>query len=146
MSPSCKDHQHEEMSNSFIRLLSPVLNGMAGMSEFEEAVGAFSDPDDFRDFWTFEEKNLIRDVVEGTALSNGNARGTELPFVDIFVKDPSCRIALGKKDQTLRLVPGDAVPGDEVWRYSTGSKGASLRVMRNIEPRRMEVGEALISH
>jgi hypothetical protein len=119
---------------------------MAGMSEFEEAVGAFSDPDDFRDFWTFEGKNLIKEVVEGTALSNGNARGHDLPFVDIFVKDPSCRIALGNNDRMLRLVPGDAMPGDEIWQQSTGSKGASLRVMRNTEPRRIEVGEAIIGH
>lgn len=144
MSPACKTHQHEEMHNSFIRFLTPVLSGMAGLSEFEEAVGAFSDGDDFREFWTFQGRNLIRDVLGTGSDRAGDRKGSELPFVDIFVKDPTCRIALGKNERSLMLVPSKTTVDDEIWQ--TGSPGgrARFKVVRNNETgHEVDVGEAL---
>jgi hypothetical protein len=41
--------------------------------------------------------------------------GYDVPFLEAFVKDSSCRIALGKNQGMLLLVPGDAEVGDDVW-------------------------------
>lgn len=111
---SPRGYSREEILNSFIHFLSPVLNGMAGMLELLSAVDAFSRPEDFRQFWSLEQSNLIRDFIE----SGGPLRGMEgydVPFLEAFVKDSSCRIALGKNQGMLLLVPGDAQVGDNVW-------------------------------
>ncbi|KAJ4178896.1 hypothetical protein NW759_017323 [Fusarium solani] len=87
-------YSREEILNSFIHFLSPVLNGMAGMLELLSAVDAFSRPEDFRQFWTLERSNLIRDFIE----SGGPLRrmqGYDVPFLEAFVKDSSCRICVG---------------------------------------------------
>ncbi|KAL6356589.1 hypothetical protein LRP88_10192 [Fusarium phalaenopsidis] len=111
---SPRGYSREEILNSFVHFLSPVLNGMAGMLELLSAVDAFSRPEDFRQFWSLERSNLIRDFIE----SGGPLRGMEgydVPFLEAFVKDSSCRIALGKNQGMLLLVPGDAEVGDDVW-------------------------------
>lgn len=121
MSPASKrssetfnGYSHEEILNSFIQFLSPVLNGMAGMIDFLAAVDAFSRPEDFRDFWSLEDNNLIKEYIE----EGGPFRlmkGCDVPFLKAFVEDSSCRIALGREKSTLMLVPGDAKIGDDVW-------------------------------
>lgn len=59
-----KSYTREELINSFIHLLNPVLSGMAGMDDFEAAVEGFSNPDDFCDFWTLDGRNLMRDFIQ----------------------------------------------------------------------------------
>lgn len=124
-----KGYSHDEFLSSFINFLSPVLNGMAGMRDFEAAVGAFSQPEDFRDFWTLEGRNLIKDSVEGGARGRV-AKGSDMPFLDVFVKDKSRRIALSKDGGMLRLVPGDARPGDEVRRGNGNTQMTVLQRRR----------------
>ncbi|KAM4056604.1 hypothetical protein HRG_003473 [Hirsutella rhossiliensis] len=115
MSPApTAEHSRQEYVSSFVRLLSPVLNGLAGLKDFTEAVGAYSEPEDFRGFWTLEGRNLIKEVVGGSA-HMGAAMATNVSFLDVFVKDTSRRIALGRKTRALALVPADAEPGDELW-------------------------------
>lgn len=138
-SPACKTHRHEEMNNSFIRLLSTVLSGMAGQYEFAEAVGAFSAPDDFRDFWTFQGRNLIRDVVQGGG--TGYARGSELPFVNVFVRDPTCRIALTREGKKLLLVPGETQAGDAIFGAAGGDESRHWTV-RLKGSMKVNIGEA----
>ncbi|KAF5677910.1 hypothetical protein FHETE_1430 [Fusarium heterosporum] len=104
----------EEILNSFVHFLSPVLNGMAGMLELLTNVDAFSRPEDFRQFWSLERSNLIRDFVESGGPLRG-MQGYDVPFLKTFVKDSSCRIALGSNKGMLLLVPGDAEVGDDVW-------------------------------
>ncbi|KAH6899803.1 hypothetical protein B0T10DRAFT_468821 [Thelonectria olida] len=103
-----------EILNSFIHFLSPVLNGMAGMLELLQAVDAFSKPEDFREFWSLEGSNLIREFIESGGPLRRCMEGYDVPFLDAFVQDPTCRIALGK-NKGLLLVPGDAKVGDSVW-------------------------------
>ncbi|KAF7561831.1 hypothetical protein G7046_g2322 [Stylonectria norvegica] len=113
-SDTVEGYSHEEVLNSFIHFLSPVLNGMGGMIELLSAVDAFSRPKDFRDFWSLEESNLIEEFVEiGGPLRA--LEGYDVPFLQAFVKDSSCRIGLGKQKGILMLVPGDAEVGDDVW-------------------------------
>ncbi|KAM0546681.1 hypothetical protein ACHAPJ_010718 [Fusarium lateritium] len=107
-------YSREEVINSFIHFLSPVLNGMAGMLELLTNVDAFSRPEDFRQFWSLERSNLIRDFVESGGPLRG-MQGYDVPFLEAFVKDSSCRIALGSNKGMLLLVPGDAEVGDDVW-------------------------------
>ncbi|KAF5018811.1 hypothetical protein F66182_9204 [Fusarium sp. NRRL 66182] len=107
-------YSREEILNSFIHFLSPVLNGMAGMLELLTNVDAFSRPEDFRQFWSLERSNLIRDFVESGGPLRG-MQGYDVPFLEAFVKDSSCRIALGSNNGMLLLVPGDAEVGDDVW-------------------------------
>ncbi|KAM0204663.1 hypothetical protein ACHAPA_001893 [Fusarium lateritium] len=107
-------YSREEILNSFIHFLSPVLNGMAGMLELLTNVDAFSRPEDFRQFWSLERSNLIRDFVESGGPLRG-MQGYDVPFLEAFVKDSSCRIALGSNKGMLLLVPGDAEVGDDVW-------------------------------
>ncbi|KAH6996908.1 hypothetical protein EDB80DRAFT_726562 [Ilyonectria destructans] len=109
-----KGYSREEVLNSFIHFLSPVLNGMAGMLELLSAVDAFSRPEDFRDFWSLERSNLIREFIENSGPLRG-MKGYDVPFLETFVQDPTCRIALGKNNSVLMLVPGDAQVGDDVW-------------------------------
>lgn len=109
-----KSYSRSEMLNSFVHFLSPVLNGMAGMLELLSAVDAFSRPEDFREFWSLERRNLIRDFIESGGPIRRCMEGYDVPFLDAFVRDPSCRIGLGK-NKTLLLVPGDAQVGDSVW-------------------------------
>ncbi|KAF5972734.1 hypothetical protein FBULB1_8605 [Fusarium bulbicola] len=122
-------HSREEILNSFVHFLSPVLNGMAGMLELLTNVDAFSRPEDFRQFWNLERSNLIRDFVESGGPLRG-MQGYDVPFLETFVNDPSCRIALGSNNGMLLLVPGDAEVGDDVWwdedeqRLTVYSKGA----------------------
>ncbi|KAJ3504951.1 hypothetical protein NM208_g16261 [Fusarium decemcellulare] len=107
-------YSREEILNSFIHFLSPVLNGMAGMLELLTAVDAFSRPEDFRQFWTLGHSNLIRDFIESGGPLRG-MQGYDVPFLETFVKDSSYKIALGKNKGMLLLVPGDAEVGDDVW-------------------------------
>ncbi|KAF4982699.1 hypothetical protein FZEAL_1726 [Fusarium zealandicum] len=107
-------YSREEILNSFIHFLSPVLNGMAGMLELLSAVDGFSRPEDFRQFWSLERSNLIRDFIESGGPLRG-MQGYDVPFLEAFVKDSSCRIGLGKNNGMLLLVPGDAEVGDDVW-------------------------------
>lgn len=109
-----KGYSREEVHNSFINFLFPVLSGMAGLGEFETAVSAFTEPADFRDFWNFEGHNLITDFVAHDG-PGGVMKGSDIHFQDVFVKDPNCRVALGKQKGILMLVPRDAQVGDELW-------------------------------
>ncbi|KAH7155186.1 hypothetical protein B0J13DRAFT_544962 [Dactylonectria estremocensis] len=109
-----KGYSREEVLNSFIHFLSPVLNGMAGMLELLSAVDAFSRPEDFRQFWNLERSNLIREFIENSGPRRG-MKGYDVSFLETFVQDPTCRIALGKNNGVLMLVPGDAQVDDDVW-------------------------------
>ncbi|KAK0384453.1 hypothetical protein NLU13_8539 [Sarocladium strictum] len=99
---------------SYIRFLSPVLNGFAGMAEFEAAVGAFSKPGEFREFWELEGKNLITEFV-----SDGSSErmivGSDVSFLEEFVRDATCRIGLTEKQRMLVLVPAESEVGDGIW-------------------------------
>lgn len=86
---------------------------MAGLKEFEEAVDAFSDPKGFRDFWTFQGRNLIQEIV-GNASPERDSSGSELRFLEVFVTDKSCRIELGSGREILTLVSGEANMGTEL--------------------------------
>ncbi|KAF4508540.1 hypothetical protein G6O67_004902 [Ophiocordyceps sinensis] len=115
MSPApTAEHSRQNHLGFFVHFLSPVLNGLAGLEEFTEAVGAYSEPKDFRDFWMLGGRNLIKEVVGVNALT-GAVMATHVSFLDVFVKDTSCRIALSRKSRALALVSGDAEPGDELW-------------------------------
>lgn len=136
-SEDLQGYTHEEIVNSFIQLLSPVLNGMAGMIDFLAAVDAFSRPEDFRAFWSLEDSNLITEFIE----EGGPYRvmnGCDIPFVKAFVADSSYRVALGRDKNMLMLVPGDAKIGDDVWR-NDGEHG--LRVSRKGGNGSMHTGE-----
>ncbi|KPM37582.1 hypothetical protein AK830_g9001 [Neonectria ditissima] len=111
---SSKRYSREEVLNSFIHFLSPVLNGMAGMLELLSATNAFSRPEDFRQFWDLEGCNLIREFIESGSPPR-RLEGYDVPFLDALVQDPTFRIALGKNNGVLLLVPGDAQVGDDVW-------------------------------
>ena len=124
-----KEHSHVEFLGSFMNFLSPVLNGMAGMEDFEAAVGAFSQPEGFRDFWTLDGSNLIRDFIEGDAHERA-VKGSGLPFLDVFVKDKSRRVALSQEGGMLLSVPGNAESGDEVWRGNGDAQMIMLRRRR----------------
>ncbi|KAI5462343.1 hypothetical protein BGZ63DRAFT_423607 [Mariannaea sp. PMI_226] len=115
--PSTTDRPYtrQEITNSFIHFLSPVLNGMAGMLELLSSVDAFSRPEDFREFWSLDRSNLIRDFIESGGPLRRCLEGYDVPFLEAFVQDPTCRIALGKNAGALMLVPGDAQVGDDVW-------------------------------
>ena len=126
VTPSLKHKQgkfqsHEALRNSFVRLLSPVLNGMAGLQDFEDAVGASSNPEDFRDFWTLEGHNLIRDWVKDGGLA-GTSPGADMVFLDTFVGDHSCRVALGRDARALVLVSGDTRVGDSMVLKAVGDE------------------------
>lgn len=138
-SPSTsKSYSHDELVNSFINFLSPILNGMAGLGDFESAVGAFARPDDFRQFWTLEGRNLIRESIAGPP--NGLSRkGCDLPFLDTFVKDVSCRVGIGADTGMLVLVPGCAQVGDQMW---WKHEEQCVVVFRDEEGRIDDVGEA----
>ncbi|KAL6852673.1 hypothetical protein ACO1O0_007221 [Amphichorda felina] len=118
LAPSPADHySHEELRCSFTRLLRPVLSGMTGLREFQEAVGASSDPGGFRDFWRLQGRNLIRDLVQFVGNPDGGdeaSPGADVPFLDAFVADLGCRVALGLDRGQLILVPGEAKAGDDV--------------------------------
>lgn len=143
-SPECSTHRHEEMHNSFIRLLSPILSGFAGQSDFAEAVGAFSAPDEFRDFWTFQGRNLIRDFVQGEGGGRGT-RGSELPFVPVFVSRPSYRIALTRDHRGLLLVPGKAQAGDAIFGAIVSGENRHFVVRRQRGNVKRTIGEAFTS-
>ncbi|GKT48482.1 uncharacterized protein ColSpa_08663 [Colletotrichum spaethianum] len=111
---------------SFSRFLSPVLNGLAGLGDFEKAVGAGEDPESFRQFWTLDDRNLLTDAMSSTGPLAPTA-DTEVPFLETFVKDKSRRLALTQDHGALVLVPNQTRAGDEVWRMSRES---SLVVVR----------------
>ncbi|KAH8173915.1 hypothetical protein LIA77_05334 [Sarocladium implicatum] len=115
-SPSSKSDP-QVRTGSYIRYLSPVLNGFAGMHEFEAAVGAFSEPGEFREFWDLDGSNLITEFVSDTG-SQRMIAGSDVPFLDKFVRDSSMRIGLTKKDAMLVLVPGTTEVGDGVSRVA----------------------------
>ncbi|CAM1504260.1 Fc.00g018510.m01.CDS01 [Cosmosporella sp. VM-42] len=113
-SQELEGYSHEEVLNSFIQFLNPVLNGMAGMIDFLSAVDAFSRPEEFREFWSLEDSNLIKEFIEVGGPFRA-MKGCDVPFLKAFVKDSSCRIGLGRDKAMLMLVPGDAQVGDDVW-------------------------------
>lgn len=121
-------HREAEKLNSFIRFLSPVLNGMAGLRDFEAAVDLRDDddPQDFRDFWTLEDRNLIKEYVEDGQVG-GSSPGSEKVFLDSFVRDVSRRVALSHEGR-LMLVDGHRKVGEEVFVAET--KRAGLLIYR----------------
>ncbi|KAI9147779.1 hypothetical protein HJFPF1_12810 [Paramyrothecium foliicola] len=133
--PKSRTYSNDEMIDSFVNFLSPVLNGMAGMEDFEAAVDGFSQPDNFRDFWTFEGHNLIRDMSEGD--SHGHVMKGSDTFLDVFSKDLSCRVAYGRDTGRLILVPGAAELQDEI---RLGEDG-KLKLVRELEGKWSEVSE-----
>jgi len=113
----CKLYAHEEIRNSFIRFLSPVLNGMAGLQDFEKAVSAEmrEDPEGFRSFWQLEERNLFQEMVQN-GFMGGASPGADVVFLDTFVSEDAkstSRIALSR-DGTLLKVDGSCNVGDKV--------------------------------
>ncbi|KAM0285453.1 hypothetical protein ACHAQH_001402 [Verticillium albo-atrum] len=118
----------EEVTRAFVRLLSPVLNGLTGLVEFERAVNAEDDPASFRQFWTLDDRNLLADAVAGTSPPVA-ASATTIPpeFLDTFVDDKTHRVALTKDRGMLTLVPGCVRAGDEVWSVSELSAPVILR-------------------
>ncbi|KAI6780801.1 uncharacterized protein J7T54_001109 [Emericellopsis cladophorae] len=120
-------HSEAEKLNSFIRFLSPVLNGMAGLREFEAAIDLRDDdPQDFRDFWTLEDRNLIKEYVEDGQVG-GSSPGSEKVFLDAYVRDVSRRVALSQEGR-LMLVDGHRKVGEQVPVAET--KRASLLIYR----------------
>ncbi|PHH66319.1 hypothetical protein CDD81_7912 [Ophiocordyceps australis] len=105
---------HDVFVSSFIRLLSPVLNGKAGLEDVETALGALQQPVIFRTFWTLDGENLIKQAVDGDAHA-GSLESVKAPFLDVFVHDASRRIGLTCNKGCLVLVPGHAQCGDELW-------------------------------
>ncbi|OHF04465.1 hypothetical protein CORC01_00317 [Colletotrichum orchidophilum] len=116
----------DEIVRSFGSFLSPVLNGLTGLGDFEQAVGAGEDPDLFRQFWALDDRNLLSDAASGSGPFTASTE-TIIPFLDVFVKDRSRRIALTHDHGALVLVPNQTRPGDEVWMMSRAS---SLVVVR----------------
>lgn len=101
-----KIYSHEEQRNSFIRFLSPVLNGMAGLQDFGAAVQeeAVQDPEGFRTFWQLEERNLLSDMVEGGQMG-GASPGADVVFLEEFVGRPEGKVALGSEGTLFRVGP-----------------------------------------
>lgn len=95
------------------------------MEDFEAAVGAFSQPGEFREFWDLEGKNLITEFVSDSG-SQRMITGSDVSFLDRFVKDSSCRIALTGKQGMLVLVPAAAEVGDDVWQ-TAAADGVTVR-------------------
>jgi hypothetical protein len=103
----------EDFRNSFIRLLSPVLNGLAGLYEFADAVDQFASPEDFRDFWTLQGRDLLREfVMDGC--NGGAIEGMDVPFLDTFIQNQDYRVALGRRKGILALVPENTKAGDRL--------------------------------
>ncbi|PHH76850.1 hypothetical protein CDD82_3782 [Ophiocordyceps australis] len=111
---------HDVFVSSFIRLLSPVLNGKAGLDEVVTALGALQQPVNFCAFWTLDGENLIKQAADGGAHA-GFLESVKAPFLDVFVHDASCRIGLTCNEGCLVLVPGHAQCGDELWETDRGS-------------------------
>lgn len=111
-----KIYSHVEQRNSFIRLISPALNGMAGLQDFEKAVRAeaTADPEGFRTFWQLEERNLLKETVQN-GLMGGSSPGAEVVFLDTFVgkEGRRCKVGLGD-ERTLMLVDEETEVGDVV--------------------------------
>ncbi|KAM0322448.1 hypothetical protein ACHAQA_009515 [Verticillium albo-atrum] len=115
----------DEVTYAFCRFLSPILNGLTGLVEFERAVGADVDPASFRHFWTLDDRNLLADAVSGTSPAAGAAAP---PFLDTFVEAKSLhRIALTRDRGMLALVPSSVRAGDEVWSVAELSAPIILR-------------------
>jgi hypothetical protein len=126
---------------SFIRFLSPVLNGLAGMEDFEAAVGAFSKPGEFREFWDLEGKNLITELISDGA-SQRMSTGSSVSFLDAFVKDARLRVALTEKQGMLVLVPAETEVGDSLW--DTGGMSGAM-VKREVNEDSRDIGAAYIN-
>ncbi|KAH7322885.1 hypothetical protein B0I35DRAFT_426669 [Stachybotrys elegans] len=134
------EYTHDELLLSFIRFLSPVLQGMAGMEDFQSAVEAFTQPDDYRDFWTIEGHNLVREVIEGDGCPVF-AQGSDKDFLEVFVKDPSRRIAYGRGTGCLILVPSSSTTGDMLWGQDDFT---DLEVIRESGDARKSIGHAFV--
>lgn len=144
----------DEVLYSFCRFLSPVLNGLTGLVEFEESVAAGEDPEAFRSFWTLDGRNLLAEATtelsmspESSISADAAAMGPDVKFLDTFVEGgdkESKRVALTKERGLLALVPASVGVGDEVWTVSRlslpfflgrrdqgegGSKGASMVIV-----------------
>ncbi|KAI8248589.1 hypothetical protein K4K53_000680 [Colletotrichum sp. SAR 10_77] len=117
----------DEIIQSFGRLLSPVLNGLSGLDDFEKAISAGEDPAGFRQFWALDDRNLLTDAVCGSG-PMASVTETDIPFLDIFVKDKTRRLALTQDHATLVLVPHDTRPGDEIWAMSRTEKLVVIRL------------------
>ncbi|EFQ31756.1 hypothetical protein CGRA01v4_04787 [Colletotrichum graminicola] len=116
----------DEIVQSFQRLLGPVLTGLAGQGDLEQAVGAGQDPESFRQFWALDDRNLLTDAMSGRgALAATSEMGVN--FLETFVEDKSRRLALTQDHGALVLVSNRTRVGDEVWRMSRSS---SLVVVR----------------
>ena len=112
---STSSYTHRQYINSYKHFLSPVLNGMAGLQEFEASVGALDHPGDFRDFWMLEGDNLIQQFVEGNGSESVTIiEGSDLPFLDTFVTDKTSLLALSRETGCLKLVSGEAQVGDVI--------------------------------
>ncbi|KAF9873554.1 hypothetical protein CkaCkLH20_09013 [Colletotrichum karsti] len=119
----------DEIIQSFSRFLSPVLNGLSGLGDFEKAIDAGEDPAGFRQFWALDDRNLLTDAVSGSGPLAAITK-TEIPFLDVFVKDKTRRLALTHDHEALVLVPRGAKAGDEIWMMS---REESLVVVRRDE-------------
>jgi hypothetical protein len=114
-----------EVVDSFTRFLSPVLNGLTGLVDFEQAVDATRDPFAFRRFWTLNSRNLLAEATAGNAPA---ATTVPVSFVDTFVHHPDAKkLALTRERGLLALVPYDVEPGDEVWTVSQLSRPVVVR-------------------
>ncbi|PHH77968.1 hypothetical protein CDD80_7539 [Ophiocordyceps camponoti-rufipedis] len=118
-----------ELVRAFVDFLTPILGGLAGLSDFSDAVDANSQPEGFRDFWTLDGQNLLHDVVAGSGQDAPPI--ASVSFIDAFVGDTGCRIALGQESRVLSLVPAQAEPGDELWQEHASSPILVRRRARN---------------
>ncbi|WYZ34289.1 hypothetical protein EsH8_I_000565 [Colletotrichum jinshuiense] len=116
----------EEIIRSFSRFLSPVLNGLTGLGDFEKAVGAGEDPEAFRQFWALDDRNLLTDAISGSGPLAATT-DTEIPFLEVFIKHNSRRLALTQDHGALVLVPSQTRAGDEIWMMSRGSSLVAIR-------------------
>lgn len=123
----------DEVVESFCRFLSPVLNGLSGLVDFEQAVDASKDPDAFRRFWTLDTRNLLADATAGTSPA-ATAAHTNVPFLETFVEAADGkRVALTKERGLLALVPSDVREGDEIWTVSKLGMPVAVRHMEKTE-------------
>jgi hypothetical protein len=116
----------EEAVQYFQRFLSPVLDGLAGLGELEEAVGASIDPLGFRQFWALDGRNMLSESVTGELL-RPIGLDPETTFINTFIQGNGRRLALTRDRGALALVPGSAKPGDELWILANGNLPFVLR-------------------
>jgi hypothetical protein len=103
--------------------LLPFLRSADLVKEFEECVSATSSPDEYQQFWTLNQRNLIADAINLGRDDSTRTRGNGgLPWSILAGAHATRhRVALGRARKYLALVPKNTKPGDELWVLSNGA-------------------------